>query len=121
MTGFLAELGKNLADRWLSLLILPGALLIAAAAAAGTLGQAHATDLTLLRARITAIAATPSAHSPGALLLTVGGILAASALAGLRCPTVPGQASNRMLIRKGTGTNCQADRDISLLNSGSKP
>ena len=108
MTGFLAELGKNLADRWLSLLILPGALLIAAAAAAGTLGQAHAIDLTLLRARITAIAATPSAHSPGALLLAVGGILAASALAGLtaaalgsvttRVWTAPGAAG-----RGGTG------------------
>ncbi len=108
MTGFLAELGKNLADRWLSLLILPGALLIAAAAAAGTLGQAHAIDLTLLRARITAIAATPSAHSPGALLLAVGGILAASALAGLtaaalgsvttRIWTAPGAAS-----KDGTG------------------
>lgn len=83
MTGFLAELGKSLADRWLSLLILPGALLIAAVAAAGTLGQAHALDATLLRARITAVAATPSAHSPGALLLAIGGILAASALAGL--------------------------------------
>ena len=35
-------------------------------------------------------------------------------------PRVPEQASIRMLIRKGTGINCQADRNISLLNSRSK-
>jgi hypothetical protein len=39
----------------------------------------------------------------------------------VRCPTVPGQASIRMFIRKGTGINCQADQNISLQNSRSKP
>jgi hypothetical protein len=83
MTGFLGELSAKLADRWLSLLVLPGLLLVAAASAAGILGQAHALDITLLRAKITAVASAPGAHSPGVLLLAVGGILAASALAGL--------------------------------------
>jgi hypothetical protein len=83
MTGFLAELGTKLADRWMALLVLPGALLVAAAATADALGQAHALDLALLRARISALAAAPGAHSPGVLLLAAGGTLAASALAGL--------------------------------------
>ncbi|MGW4881804.1 hypothetical protein ACWEPI_35245 [Streptomyces sp. NPDC004262] len=41
MTGFLAELGKQLANRWLSLLVLPGALYLAALAAAHRFGHTH--------------------------------------------------------------------------------
>ncbi len=100
MTGFLAELGRKLADRWLTLLVLPGALLVAAAAIAGTLGQAHALDLALLRARITGVAATPAAHSPGTLLLAAGGILAASALAGLAAAAL-GSAISRAWTASG--------------------
>ena len=38
MTSFLAELGRNLAQRWASLLLLPGLLFFCAAATADLLG-----------------------------------------------------------------------------------
>ncbi|MFF0472969.1 hypothetical protein [Streptomyces sp. NPDC004284] len=44
MNGFLAELGKHLAQRWVSLLALPGLLFTAFAAVASVLGQRHALD-----------------------------------------------------------------------------
>jgi hypothetical protein len=100
MTGFLAELGRKLADQWLTLLVLPGALLVAAATIADTLGQAHALDLAVLRARITGVAATPAAHSPGTLLLAAGAILAASALAGLAAAAL-GSAISRAWTASG--------------------
>jgi hypothetical protein len=100
MTGFLAELGTKLADRWLAILILPGALLIAAAGTAGTLGQVHALDISLLKARITAVAGAPGAHSPGVLLLAIGGIMAASALAGLAASAL-GSATARLWVAVG--------------------
>lgn len=48
MGGLLTELGTHLAERRLSLLVLPGALFLAAAFAARTLGHADAVDLDLL-------------------------------------------------------------------------
>ncbi|MGW4275283.1 hypothetical protein ACWEGQ_23670 [Streptomyces seoulensis] len=42
MTGFLAKLGTNLTERWLSLLVLPGLLWVAAAAAASRLPRRRA-------------------------------------------------------------------------------
>jgi hypothetical protein len=39
--GLLTELGKKLAERWLSLLVLPGALYVATFAAAQILGHSH--------------------------------------------------------------------------------
>lgn len=44
MGGFLGALGQKLAERWLTLLALPGALFLATAATARILGQAHALD-----------------------------------------------------------------------------
>ena len=56
MGDILAELGKNLADRWLTLLVLPGALYLAVLAAARTLGQEHALDLPRLAHRVSVLA-----------------------------------------------------------------
>ncbi|MGW2724966.1 hypothetical protein [Streptomyces sp. NPDC001492] len=44
MNTFLAELSKKLAERWLSLLVLPGLLFLGTAWVARTLGHAHALD-----------------------------------------------------------------------------
>jgi hypothetical protein len=41
MGGLLDELGKKLAERWLTLLVLPGALYLAALITAATLGHTH--------------------------------------------------------------------------------
>jgi hypothetical protein len=46
--GFFQELAKTLADRWLSLLVLPGAFFLAAVWLAVTLGQADALEVALL-------------------------------------------------------------------------
>ncbi|MET8748097.1 hypothetical protein [Streptomyces sp. NPDC004728] len=48
MGGLLATLGGKLAERWLSLLVLPGALFVSAVSAARILGHGHALDLALL-------------------------------------------------------------------------
>ncbi|MFE4801014.1 hypothetical protein ACFRFL_39985 [Streptomyces sp. NPDC056708] len=45
MGGLLTELGKRLAERWVALLMLPGALFLGAAFAARALGHAHAFDV----------------------------------------------------------------------------
>lgn len=44
MTSFFGELGKKLAEKWLSLLVLPGLLLLVTAAVGGTLGHRRPFD-----------------------------------------------------------------------------
>jgi hypothetical protein len=114
VTSFLAELGTRLADRWLTLLVLPGALLVAAAATADTLGQAHAIDLALLRVKISALAVAPGAHSPGVLLIAAGGLLAASALAGLIAAAL-GSAVSGLWTASPPAGNPDANRLVSWL------
>ncbi|MET7648179.1 hypothetical protein ABZS83_32060 [Streptomyces sp. NPDC005426] len=83
MDGFLSALGQRLAERWLTLLVLPGALFLAVATAARTLGQAHALDRDLLTDRITHWAQTPTASSLGGQVILLGAVLAGAAGAGL--------------------------------------
>ncbi|MGW2113190.1 hypothetical protein ACWCPL_42845, partial [Streptomyces sp. NPDC001948] len=44
MNSLLTEVGRKLADRWLSALVLPGALFVAAAMCGWWLGHPHALD-----------------------------------------------------------------------------
>ncbi len=75
-----SELGKQLADRWASLLVLPGALYLAVAGAAVALGQSHPFDAGRLVRRVTAIAAAPPVRTTGGqILLLVAVVLAAAA------------------------------------------
>ncbi|MFF2644957.1 hypothetical protein ACFVUB_34595 [Streptomyces niveus] len=83
MGGFLSELGKNLAERWMSLLVLPGALYLAVAAAARTLGHAHPFDLPHLTQQITTWASHPAASTVGGQVVLLAAILAAAAATGL--------------------------------------
>lgn len=83
MSGFLGELGKKLAERWLTLLVLPGLLYLAVAAAAHTMGHSHALDVVFLSGRLTAWAKTPAATALGGQVVLLAGILAAAAAAGL--------------------------------------
>ncbi|GDY32063.1 hypothetical protein [Gandjariella thermophila] len=85
MTGFLAELGKKLADRWVALLVLPGLLFTAVAAAAVTLGQRHWADAGALTALVGRVAST-GADRPDGLTRTVlllVGLLVASFASGM--------------------------------------
>ncbi|MBT2458044.1 hypothetical protein [Streptomyces sp. ISL-86] len=81
--GFLGVLGQKLAERWLTLLVLPGALFLAIATAAKTLGQAHALDHARLTDRITHWAQTPAATTLGGQAVLLGVVFAVAAAAGL--------------------------------------
>lgn len=83
MNRFLETLAGNLAERWLTLLILPGALYLATAIAATRLGHVHWYRIDLLSNDLTKIAAEPAARYPGTLALELAGLLAAAAGAGI--------------------------------------
>jgi hypothetical protein len=77
---FLAELGKKLAERWLSLLVLPGLLFLGTAWVAGTLRWEHALDreTALAKAQEQTHALTGKPVQVGALVVAV--LLAAAAV-----------------------------------------
>ncbi|WP_158853090.1 hypothetical protein [Saccharothrix deserti] len=91
MGGFFQQLAKILADRWISLLVLPGAFFLGAAWVATGLGQSHAWDVPLLADHANRAAARGSALPAGAqalllvavLLVASGTGLVVQALAGL--------------------------------------
>ncbi|QWF84914.1 hypothetical protein [Amycolatopsis sp. CA-230715] len=81
MTGFLAELGKKLAERWVAALVLPGALFVSLAVVAGLLGHRRWADAGLLWQRLDQFTGTGQQGSR--MLLLVLALLVASAGAGL--------------------------------------
>ncbi|MEV5427994.1 hypothetical protein [Streptomyces sp. NPDC052701] len=84
MTAFLTALGTKLADRWITLLLLPGLLYVAVATAAvGVLDHGRWHDVTLLQDRIDRAAASPASHSAGSILLAAAAVLTVSAGTGL--------------------------------------
>jgi hypothetical protein len=83
VSKFLEALAGKLADRWLTLLVLPGALYLAVAIAAARLGHARWYRVDLLRQDLTRIAAEPATRSPGTLALALAGLLAAAAVLGI--------------------------------------
>lgn len=83
MGGFLSELGKKLAERWLSLLVLPGALYLAVAATARALGHTHPFDLPRLTQQISAWANHPVTSTVGGQVVLLAAMLVGAAAAGL--------------------------------------
>jgi hypothetical protein len=79
----LSELGKQLAGRWVALLVLPGAFYVVTATVAVLLGQRHALDPTVLTAWLDSVAVTPASGRFGTVLIAAAGFTAASAAAGL--------------------------------------
>ncbi|WP_351233330.1 hypothetical protein [Streptomyces sp. NPDC002133] len=88
MGGLLSELGKKLAERWLTLLVLPGVLYLAVAVAAHTLGQAHALDVGRLTDHITAWAGAPAAKTIGGQVVLLAAVLAGAAAVGLAAQAI---------------------------------
>ncbi|TVL90264.1 hypothetical protein [Streptomyces sp. SAJ15] len=88
MGGLLSELGKKLAERWLSLLVLPGALYLAVAATATVLGHTHPFDLPRLTGQITAWANHAAAGTVGGQVVVLAAVLAGAAAAGLAAQTL---------------------------------
>jgi hypothetical protein len=103
MGGLLGELGKKLADRWLTLLVLPGALYLATAAAARILGQAHALDLDRITARLTLWIKAPAATTAGGQIVLLATILAAAGAAGLAAQAL-GSAVESLILAAGWRT-----------------
>jgi hypothetical protein len=88
MSGFLAELGTKIADRWVNLLVLPGLLWTAALAAGLRLGQDHPLDVARLRAWLDQIAGQPASHDIATVALAAAAILLASATVALAASAV---------------------------------
>ncbi|MGP4051863.1 hypothetical protein [Streptomyces sp. 2A115] len=82
MNGLLAELGKKLAERWLSLLVLPGALFLGVLVAARELGHTRWYAVGELPARLDRHTGT-LAGSTADLLLRLFAFLLAAAACGL--------------------------------------
>ncbi|MEU6409771.1 hypothetical protein [Microbispora sp. NPDC046933] len=88
MSGFLAEIGKKVAERWVALLALPGLLFLAAAVTSWTLGHRHALDPAVLGRQVTVWSTDPATRSFGGLVVimvacTVGAVAVGLAASGL--------------------------------------
>jgi hypothetical protein len=83
MNPLLTTLGNKLAERWLNLLVLPGALFLGVAAAGTHLGHSHWYDAGRLREALDDLAARPSADRPGTAALLVAAALLLAAAASL--------------------------------------
>jgi hypothetical protein len=84
----LAEIGKNLADRWLTLLVLPGALYLAVLGAAHAMGQDHAFDVPRVVHQVSMWATSSVAHSTAALVVVLVAIVLGSAAVGVMAQAV---------------------------------
>ncbi|MEU7556027.1 hypothetical protein AB0B01_27475 [Streptomyces sp. NPDC044571] len=93
----LAELGKKIAERWLSLLALPGALWLATLTTAHVLGQRHALDVSRLVRRIDGWASSATGRSPSGLAVVLLAVLLGSAGVGLAAQAV-GVAAERLSL-----------------------
>jgi hypothetical protein len=98
--GFLGELSQKLADRWLTLLVLPGAFYLAVIATAHALGQGHALDVPYLVSRITGWAKAPVSTSAAGQVVLLTGVLAAAAGAGLAAQAA-GSVIERLTLAAG--------------------
>jgi hypothetical protein len=81
LNGFLAEIGKQLAQRWATVLVLPGLVFLATAAAGHLLGQAHFYDVALLVHSAGKLAAQFDGRPVTAVLSAAGVALGAAAAA----------------------------------------
>ncbi|MFJ6656817.1 hypothetical protein ACIQNG_10690 [Streptomyces sp. NPDC091377] len=100
MNPLLATLGGKLTERWLNLLVLPGALFLAAAAVGGTLGQRHWADVDRLRGTLDDLAGRPALDRTGTAALLVALVLLTATAASLTAQCVGG-AVERYWLRPG--------------------
>jgi hypothetical protein len=87
VTTLLSELGKKLADRWLTSLVLPGLLFVAATVSGLLLGHGHALDGTRLTGEIER---RTTGMKPVAVIVLIIAVLLASTAAGLLTQAVAG-------------------------------
>ncbi|MGW0818725.1 hypothetical protein ACWD00_36940 [Streptomyces viridiviolaceus] len=100
MNPLLATLGSKLTERWLNLLVLPGALFLAVTAVGTTLGHRHWHDVDRLRTTLDELAARPALDRTGTAALVVALVLLAAAAASLGAQFLGG-AIERYWLRFG--------------------
>lgn len=83
MTGFLGEIGRKLAERWVALLAVPGLLYLGVVTIAIALGQDHAVDFPMWSRQVSTWAGSAALRSTGGALLIAAAVLTASIAAGL--------------------------------------
>ncbi|MGQ7750067.1 hypothetical protein ACUN29_16465 [Streptomyces sp. WC2508] len=90
MNPLLATLGTRLTERWLNLLVLPGALFLGVASAGVTLGHRHWHDLDRLRTAVDDLATRPALDRTGTAVLLAAGVLLAATAASLAAQYLAG-------------------------------
>jgi hypothetical protein len=100
MGGLLDELSKRLADRWLPQLVLPGALYLAVAIAARTLGQHSPFDFPRLITQVSAWAKSPAVSTVGGQVVVLLAALAAAAAIGVTAQVL-GSLAERFVLAAG--------------------
>ncbi|NJP49811.1 hypothetical protein HCJ93_06930 [Streptomyces sp. SBST2-5] len=100
MHSLLTTLGGRLTERWLNLLVLPGALFLAAAAVGTTLGHRHWHDLDRLRTTLDELATRPALDRTGTAALLVALVLLTATAASLAAQFLGG-AIERCWLRFG--------------------
>ncbi|WP_318215957.1 hypothetical protein [Streptomyces sp. SCL15-6] len=100
MNPLLATLGGKLTERWLNLLVLPGALFLAVAAVGTRLGHRHWHDVDRLRDTLDGLAARPALDRTGTAALLVAFVLLTAAAAALAAQFLGG-AIERYWLRSG--------------------
>ncbi|KAB8160284.1 hypothetical protein FH609_028050 [Streptomyces sp. 3MP-14] len=98
MNVFLDALSKKLAEQWLSVLVLPGALWVATAFLAARAGHRRAFDLRMMSDELDRW--TENAPSTGVIVFVLLGLLLASAAAGLAA-TGLGAVAQRLWMARG--------------------
>ncbi|MFE4797681.1 hypothetical protein ACFRFL_21865 [Streptomyces sp. NPDC056708] len=102
MGGLLSELSKKLAERWLTLLVLPGVLYLAIAAAGHVLGQSSALDVGRLTHEISDAAQAPQVTTVGGQVVLLAAILTGAAVTGLVAQSL-GSCVERAALAAGWG------------------
>ncbi|MFD3521325.1 hypothetical protein [Streptomyces sp. NPDC058653] len=83
MNPLLVTLGTKLTERWLNLLVLPGALFLGVVAAGTTLGHSHWHDIDRLRAALDDLTARPVLDRTGTAAVAVAALLLLSSALSL--------------------------------------
>jgi len=97
VTKFLEALGGKLAERWLTLLLVPSVLLMIVTAAGVTLEHRRWHNVGLLLTQLNRLSAEPALRSNGTLIIVLAGLLTASAGLGLAA-TALGVAVERLWL-----------------------
>ncbi|THA79260.1 hypothetical protein E6R60_01690 [Streptomyces sp. A0642] len=100
MNSLLATLGSKLTERWLNLLVLPGALFLAATSVGTALGHRHWHDVDRLRTGLDDLAAHAALDRTGTAALLVALALLTATAASL-CAQFLGGAIERYWLRFG--------------------